>query len=116
MSAPKLLVIDAPYYEEISASLMEGVKQVFDAEGAQYDYVAVPGVLEIPTAIAMADRQCNFDGYVALGCVIRGETTHYETVCNKRGMKNKRISAYEHMSSAACNIRQANMFRCNALQ
>ena len=42
----------------------------------------MPGALEVPTAIAMADRRSNFDGYVALGCVVRGETTHYETVCN----------------------------------
>ena len=44
--------------------------------------VEVPGALEVPTAIAMAERQAKFDGYVAVGCVIRGETTHYDTVCN----------------------------------
>ncbi len=42
----------------------------------------MPGALEVPTAIAMAERQAQFDGYVALGCIIRGETTHYDTVCN----------------------------------
>ncbi|MCP4206776.1 MAG: 6,7-dimethyl-8-ribityllumazine synthase, partial [Shimia sp.] len=46
------------------------------------EVVDVPGALEIPTAIGIAERMSNFDGYVALGCVIRGETTHYETVCN----------------------------------
>ena len=50
--------------------------------GAWPTLVEVPGALEVPTAIAMAERLSNFDGYVALGCVIRGETTHYDTVCN----------------------------------
>jgi 6,7-dimethyl-8-ribityllumazine synthase len=50
--------------------------------GAEVDLVEVPGALEVPTAIAMAERLAEFDGYVALGCVIRGETTHYDTVCN----------------------------------
>ncbi|MCW8843003.1 MAG: 6,7-dimethyl-8-ribityllumazine synthase [Rhodobacteraceae bacterium] len=53
-----------------------------DAVGGRYEVVEVPGALEIATAIGIAERMSNFDGYVALGCVIRGETTHYETVCN----------------------------------
>jgi 6,7-dimethyl-8-ribityllumazine synthase len=48
----------------------------------RHETVEVPGALEIPTAIRLASRSGAFDGYVALGCVIRGETTHYETVCN----------------------------------
>ena len=47
-----------------------------------WEVIEVPGALEVPTAIGIADRRSNFDGYVALGCVVRGETTHYETVCN----------------------------------
>jgi 6,7-dimethyl-8-ribityllumazine synthase len=50
--------------------------------GAEVELVEVPGALEVPSAIAMAERLAEFDGYVALGCVIRGETTHYDTVCN----------------------------------
>ena len=50
--------------------------------GRAHEIVEVPGALEVPTAIRIAFRQSNFDGFVALGCVIRGETTHYETVCN----------------------------------
>ncbi len=78
----KLLIVVAPYYRDIADNLIAGAKAEIEAAGASYDLVEVPGALEVPTAIAMADRQSNFDGFVALGCVIRGETTHYETVCN----------------------------------
>jgi len=83
-NGPHLLVIDAPYYTEISKSLMEGVTQVFDEVEATHDYVTVPGVLEIPAAISMALKSSKqYDGYVVIGCVIRGETTHYEIVSNE---------------------------------
>lgn len=83
-NGPHLLVIDAPYYSGISESLMQGVQQVFDAVDATHDYVTVPGVLEIPAAISMAINSTNnYDGYVVIGCVIRGETTHYEIVSNE---------------------------------
>jgi len=79
-----LLVVDAPYYTELSASLMEGVKEVLDEAGATFDYVTVAGVLEIPAAVAMADASDkHYDGYIVIGCVIRGETTHYEIVSNE---------------------------------
>lgn len=78
----KLLIVVAPYYRDIADNLLAGAKAEIEAVGATFDVVEVPGALEVPAAIAMADRQSNFDGFVALGCVIRGETTHYETVCN----------------------------------
>lgn len=78
----KLLIVAAPFYRSIADNLIAGATAEIEAAGGTCEVVEVPGALEIPTAIAMADRQCNFDGYVALGCVIRGETTHYETVCN----------------------------------
>ncbi len=78
----KLLIVVAPYYKDIADNLVAGAKAEIEAVGGTWDLVEVPGALEVPTAIAMADRLSNFDGYVALGCVIRGETTHYETVCN----------------------------------
>jgi 6,7-dimethyl-8-ribityllumazine synthase len=84
MSRRHILVIDAPYYSEISASLMEGVLQALEDEGATHSYVSVPGVLEIPTALAMAlEGSKHYDGYVLIGCVIRGETTHYDIVANE---------------------------------
>lgn len=82
-SAPvKILIVVSPYYSDIARGLLSGAKAELEAVGASYDVVEMPGALEIPTAIGISDRHSNFDGYVALGCVIRGETTHYETVCN----------------------------------
>jgi 6,7-dimethyl-8-ribityllumazine synthase len=78
----KVLIVVSPYYSDIAAGLLEGAKAALEDAGATYDVVEMPGALEIPTAIGISDRSSNFDGYVALGCVIRGETTHYETVCN----------------------------------
>lgn len=78
----KLLIVVAPYYHAIAGDLLAGAVTTLEAAGAGHDMVEVPGALEIPTAIRIADRQANYDGFVALGCVIRGETTHYDTVCN----------------------------------
>ncbi|GKY88687.1 6,7-dimethyl-8-ribityllumazine synthase [Sinisalibacter aestuarii] len=78
----KLLIVVAPYYKDIADNLVAGAKAEIEAAGASWDLIEVPGALEVPSAISMADRQSNFDGYVGLGCVIRGETTHYDTVCN----------------------------------
>lgn len=78
----KLLIVVAPYYRDIADNLIAGAKAVAAQVGAEAEVVEVPGALEVPTAIAMAERLAKFDGYVALGCVIRGETTHYDTVCN----------------------------------
>ncbi|MDO5642375.1 MAG: 6,7-dimethyl-8-ribityllumazine synthase [Paracoccus sp. (in: a-proteobacteria)] len=78
----RLLIVAAPYYREIADQLIAGARTMADAAGATHDLVEVPGALEIPSAIGMAARSGRFDGFVALGCVIRGETTHYDTVCN----------------------------------
>ncbi|MEP2783009.1 MAG: 6,7-dimethyl-8-ribityllumazine synthase [Pseudoruegeria sp.] len=78
----KLLIVVSPYYKDIADNMIAGAAAEITAAGGSFEIVEVPGALEIPTAIGIADRQSNFDGYVALGCVIRGETTHYDTVCN----------------------------------
>lgn len=78
----KLLIVVAPFYRDIADNLIAGARAVAARAGAEVEIVEVPGALEVPTAIALAERLAKFDGYVALGCVMRGETTHYETVCN----------------------------------
>ena len=78
----RVLIVVAPYYREIADGLLTGARQVLEEAGAEHETVEVPGALEIPTTIRLAHRQADYDGFVALGCVIRGETTHYETVAN----------------------------------
>ena len=83
MSAPKLLIVAGTFYRDIADALIKGAKGAAEAAGATAELVEVPGALEIPGAIVQAEiAEADFDGYVALGCVIRGETTHYDTVCN----------------------------------
>ncbi len=80
----KILVIEARFYEEISDALLEGALAVLQQPGVEITKVTVPGALEIPHVISYAEAgQTKFDGYVALGCVIRGETTHYDYVCQE---------------------------------
>lgn len=78
--APKVLLVAAPFYRSVADMMIAGAQANLQAVGAAHDIVEVPGALEIPTAIRLAER--HYEGFVALGCVIRGETTHYETVCN----------------------------------
>ena len=78
----KLLIVVAPYYKDIADNLVAGAKAVGQACGATVEVIEVPGALEIPPAVRLAWIGGDFDGFVALGCVIRGETSHYDTVCN----------------------------------
>lgn len=76
----RVLIVVSPYYKDIADNLVAGATAAITAAGATADTVNVPGALEIPTAIKLASDA--YDGFVALGCIIRGETTHYDTVCN----------------------------------
>lgn len=79
----RLLLVVAPYYREIAEQLQRGAETVAGEAGATLDRVFVPGAFEIPGAIALAARTKRYDGFVALGCVVRGETSHYDYVCGE---------------------------------
>jgi len=76
-----VLIVEARFYTEISDALLAGAVQTLEKAGATFDRIAVPGALEIPGAIKLAAG--HYDGFVALGCVIRGETYHFEIVANE---------------------------------
>ena len=81
---PHLLLVEAPYYTHIAALLREGAEKALAAADATFEVIQVPGSFEIPGAIGMAAKaEGKFDGFVALGCVIRGETTHYDHICEE---------------------------------
>lgn len=85
---PKLLIIEARFYDALADALLAGAKAALDAAGASYDVVTVPGALEIPAVISFAmdgaeEGGVAYDGFVALGCVIRGETYHFDIVANE---------------------------------
>ena len=81
--AEKILIIFSNYYEDITEALMAGAVDVLRNSGMEFETIEVPGVLELPAALAMAVKFGKYQGYVILGCVIRGETTHYEIVSNE---------------------------------
>ena len=77
----KALVIEARFYQEIADSMFEGAKRVLEAAGMSVDRLEVPGAMEIPAALQFSADA--YDAYVVTGCVIRGETYHFEIVCNE---------------------------------
>lgn len=100
-SSPHILIVEARFYDEITDNLVRGAVLELEAKSASYERLAVPGILEIPAAvrysvqvqtttdeqrcarcaITNSSRNCQFDGYVVLGCAIKGETHHYEHIC-----------------------------------
>ncbi len=82
----RILIVEARFYNHIADALLAGATHVLDEAGASYERVTVPGALEVPAAIAMAldaAKRAPYDGVVALGCVIQGETYHFELVSNE---------------------------------
>jgi 6,7-dimethyl-8-ribityllumazine synthase len=83
-----ILIVEARFYADISDALLDGAVAALEKAGAKFDRVTVPGALEIPAAIRFAAKASEgsgktYDGFIALGCVIRGETYHFEIVSNE---------------------------------
>lgn len=98
-----ILIIEARFYDDIADELSAGAIAALEQAGVTYEKIAVPGALEIPAAIRMAMETGRYAGYVALGCVIRGETTHYDYVCaeSARGLNDL---ATHHMQAIGNGI------------
>ncbi len=80
----RVLLIAAPFYEDITEQLVEGATAFLKEQGATVEVIEVPGAFEIPGVIALAEAGTQpYDAYVGLGCVIRGETSHYDYVCGE---------------------------------
>ena len=79
----KVLIVEARFYDEIHDALLEGAVEALTNEGVEYDVITLDGALEIPALVNFAHKSeaYQYDGYVCLGCVIRGETSHYDYVC-----------------------------------
>lgn len=89
----RILIVSARYYADISAALEQGAAAILDKADVDYEIIEVPGALEIPAAISMAATTNHYQGYIALGCVIRGETSHYDIVAGEsaRGLSDLAI-------------------------
>ena len=109
--AGHFLIVEARFYNEIIDAQVAGAIAALEASGASFERVSVPGALEIPGVIAMASNGSkHFDGYVALGCVIRGETSHYETVCNEsaRGLMDLSLAGELAIGNGIITVENEN--------
>lgn len=117
-----ILIINADYYRDIAAMQEQGAMNVLEAGGHTHERIAVPGAFEIPGAIRCAVESGRFDGYIALGCVIRGETSHYDYVCGECANGLQHLAVHYHLplgfgvltvdtmdqATARADIRQGN--------
>lgn len=95
---PRILIVESRFYNKISDMLLEGAINEIKKNNCDYEVITVPGAFEVPAVISFASKTnkngaTKYDGYVALGCVIRGETTHYDYVCSEsaRGLNDLAI-------------------------
>lgn len=101
-SKPHLLIVEARFYDDMADAMLDGAKAALEEAGATYDVVTVMGALEIPAAIAMAldgadNGGTDYDGFVALGMVIRGETYHFDIVANESSRALMDLSVSESL-------------------
>lgn len=96
--AKPILMVTAPYYRAITQALIEGAHATIAQAGFSAEIIDVPGALEIPAAIAIASGSHRYSAFVALGCVIRGETTHYDTVVEESARGLMDLSLRERLA------------------
>jgi len=119
--ALRILIVEARFYEHIADALLAGATRVLDEAGAQYDRITVPGALEVPAAIAMAvdaaqKKRAPYDGVVALGCVIQGETYHFELVSNEsaRGLMDLSVNRQLPLGNGILTVDNETQARARA--
>lgn len=119
MSKPILLVV-APYYTEITQGLIAGALATIQSAGYTAEQVEVPGALEIPAAIALAADSGRYSAFVALGCVLRGETTHYDTVASESARGITELTVRERLAVGngilTCETEPQAMLRADPAQ
>ena len=100
MALHRILIVNSPYYEEISTELEAGVRETLAEtdDEIEIETIMVPGAFEVPGAIAMAADSGRWDGYIALGCVIRGETSHYDYVCGESARGLMRLATERRLA------------------
>jgi 6,7-dimethyl-8-ribityllumazine synthase len=117
-TAPHILLVEAPYYTHIAALLREGAERALAAAGATFEIIQVPGSFEIPGAIGMAAGAGKYDGFVALGCVIRGETTHYDHICESTANWLQHLAVHDGLAIGygilTCENEQQALHRANS--
>lgn len=124
-AGPRILIVEARFYEDIADHLVKGAVQELTAQGAGYKRVIVPGVLELPAVVRFAIRAMElratdqrYAGYVVLGCAIKGETDHYEHVCREAmtGIQNLALDFSLAIGNGilTCQTRQQAMDRARS--
>ena len=103
MAKAKILIVEARFYDDLADALLDGAKAALDEAGAAYDVVTVPGALEIPAAISFAldgaeEGGTDYDAFVALGTVIRGETHHFDIVANESARALMELSVEDSLA------------------
>ena len=113
----RILIVCAGFYQDLAAELIRGARSELDRQGCTWDLVMVPGALEIPAAISIVSRRnCVYDGFVALGCVIRGETSHYDIVAGEsaRGLIDLAITRDLAIGNGILTVDTAEQARVRA--
>jgi 6,7-dimethyl-8-ribityllumazine synthase len=99
----RILIAEARFYPDLADELLAGASDALTAFGAEFNVISTPGAFELPAAVALAHEAAHrpagirYDGYVALGCVIRGETTHYDYVCGESARGLMDLSMHKHL-------------------